>query len=223
MEELFIRAINVSITASFLVLAIICYRFLIKSSPKWIAVLLWGFVALRLLVPFSIESSLSVIPSESTIPPTITADRFPALDTGIPPLNEVINPAISSSITSHPEYSANPFQILISVLGWVWISGMACMLALMTASLIYLRVRRPCFRGGARTIREHIAQWGRQALCRAGRMGGTPGLCHAAGGWGSGFFRSGDRTRDGTASPGGEREQPGDAGPAGDPGPEPVR
>ncbi|MBE6634851.1 MAG: hypothetical protein E7617_01445 [Ruminococcaceae bacterium] len=141
MEELFIRAINVSITASFLVLAIICYRFLIKSSPKWIAVLLWGFVALRLLVPFSIESSLSVIPSESTIPPTITADRFPALDTGIPPLNEVINPAISSSITSHPEYSANPFQILISVLGWVWISGMACMLALMTASLIYLRVR----------------------------------------------------------------------------------
>ena len=60
MEGLFIRALNISITASFLVLAIIFYRLFAKKAPKWVSVLLWGFVGLRLLLPFDIESALGI-------------------------------------------------------------------------------------------------------------------------------------------------------------------
>ena len=57
MEDLFIHVLNISITASFLVLAIILYRLFAKKAPKWVSVLLWGLVGLRLLFPFSIAQS----------------------------------------------------------------------------------------------------------------------------------------------------------------------
>ncbi|MBR2454151.1 MAG: peptidase M56, partial [Clostridia bacterium] len=71
MEDLFIHVMNISITASFLVLAIIFYRLFAKKTPKWVSVLLWGLVGLRLLLPFSIESDMSLVPSKSTVPVTI--------------------------------------------------------------------------------------------------------------------------------------------------------
>ena len=62
MEALFLKLVNMSITASWLVLAIIAVRLVFKKAPKWILCLLWGLVAFRLICPFSIESSLSLIP-----------------------------------------------------------------------------------------------------------------------------------------------------------------
>ena len=84
MEDLFIHVLNISITASFLVLAIFLYRLFAKKAPKWVSVLLWGLVGLRLLLPFSIESALSLIPSKNTIPTTIpTASITIAVNTAI--------------------------------------------------------------------------------------------------------------------------------------------
>ena len=62
MTDLFLRIINMSISASWLVLAVLVLRFVLKKAPKWIDVLLWGIVAVRLICPFSIESSVSLIP-----------------------------------------------------------------------------------------------------------------------------------------------------------------
>ena len=62
MEALFLKLVNMSITASWLVLVIIAVRLIFKKAPKWILCLLWGLVAFRLICPFSIESSLSLIP-----------------------------------------------------------------------------------------------------------------------------------------------------------------
>ena len=62
MEALFLKLVNMSITASWLVLAIIAVRLIFKKAPKWILCLLWALVAFRLVCPFSIESSLSLIP-----------------------------------------------------------------------------------------------------------------------------------------------------------------
>ena len=139
MEDLFIHVLNISITASFLVFAIILYRLFAKKSPKWVSVLLWGFVGLRLLLPFSIESAWSLIPSQNTIPTTITHDRYPALDTGFERIDEIVNPILSSSMEARPEYSANPMHTWIIVLGWIWLGLMLCMLLYMAASFIYLR------------------------------------------------------------------------------------
>ena len=141
MEDLFIHVLNISITASFLVLAIIIYRLFAKKAPKWVSVLLWGLVGLRLLFPFSIESALSLIPSKNTIPTTITHDRYPALDTGFGSIDEIVNPVLSGSMEARPEYSANPMQIWITILGWIWLGVMLCMLIYMAASFIYLRIK----------------------------------------------------------------------------------
>ena len=136
MEDLFIHVLNISITASFLVLAIILYRLFAKKAPKWVSVLLWGLVGLRLLFPFSIESAMSLIPSKNTIPTTITHDRYPALDTGFGSVDEIVNPILSGSMEAHPEYSANPMQIWITILGWIWLGVMLCMFIYMAASFI---------------------------------------------------------------------------------------
>ena len=61
MNELFLKIINMSISASWLVLAVLLLRFVLKKAPKWVNVLLWGIVAVRLAFPFSIESALSLI------------------------------------------------------------------------------------------------------------------------------------------------------------------
>ena len=141
MEDLFIHVLNISITASFFVFAICLYRLFAKRAPKWVSVLLWGLVGLRLLLPFNIESAISLIPSKNTIPTTITHDRYPALDTGFGSIDEIVNPIISGSMEARPEYSANPMQVWITVLGWIWLAVMLCMLLYMTASFIYLRIK----------------------------------------------------------------------------------
>lgn len=71
MNELFLKIINMSISASWLVLAVLILRFVLKKAPKWVNVLLWGIVAVRLICPFSFESALSVV-SQNKVPVSCT-------------------------------------------------------------------------------------------------------------------------------------------------------
>ena len=67
MSEAFLKLVNMSISASWLVLAVLALRLILKKAPKWVHVLLWGIAALRLICPFTIESALSLIPSNSVL------------------------------------------------------------------------------------------------------------------------------------------------------------
>ena len=60
MNELFLKIINMSISASWLILAVLILRLVLKKAPKWVNVLLWGIVAVRLICPLSFESALSL-------------------------------------------------------------------------------------------------------------------------------------------------------------------
>lgn len=62
MTELFLKIINMSISASWLVMAVLILRLVLKKAPKWVNVLLWGIVAVRLICPFAFESTASLIP-----------------------------------------------------------------------------------------------------------------------------------------------------------------
>ena len=97
MSEAFLKVVNMSISAGWLVLAVLALRLILKKAPKWVNVLLWGIVAVRLICPFSIESALSLIPSTETISPEIMMDWTPEISTGIEPLDQVVNPVISTS------------------------------------------------------------------------------------------------------------------------------
>lgn len=140
MNEVFLKIINMSIMAGWLVLAVLILRLVLKKAPKWINVLLWGIVAVRLIFPFSIESALSLIPSAETIPTNMEAYADPAIDSGIDAVNSVINPVISASLTSSSAAGANPLQLWLPVALTLWILGMAALL-LYTAVSCY-RIRR---------------------------------------------------------------------------------
>ena len=140
MNELFLKIINMSISASWLVLAVLLLRFVLKKAPKWVNVLLWGIVAVRLAFPFSIESALSLIPSAETIPLNIGMDTTPTINSGINAINNAVNPIISQSNTPMAGASVNPLQITIGIFEYIWIFGMIA-LVLYTA-ISYWRLHR---------------------------------------------------------------------------------
>ena len=129
MNELFLKIINMSISASWLILAVLILRLVLKKAPKWINVLLWGIVAVRLICPLSFESTLSLIPSAETIPLDIEMAAKPTIDSGVPAINSVVNPVLSSfAPPQHVLTSANPLQIWIPILNIIWLIGVGALL-----------------------------------------------------------------------------------------------
>lgn len=154
MSEFFLTVVNMSISASWIVLAVLVLRLLLKKAPKWISVLLWAIVAVRLVCPFTVESIMSLIPSAETISPEIMYDKTPEINTGVPVINGVINPAIGGSFTPMPGASANPLQAWIPVLAFVWGIGMFLLFVYTVVS--YWRVKRKI--GTAVLFRDNIYQ-----------------------------------------------------------------
>ena len=141
MSGIFLKLLNLSISASWLVLVVLALRLVLKRAPKWVNVLLWGMVALRLMLPFSIESALSLIPSAETLSPEVVQfDPAPTITSGVEFIDNAVNPSLSESFAAAPLASVNPLYVWIYLAGWVWLIGLAAMLAYALVS--YLRLRR---------------------------------------------------------------------------------
>ena len=141
MSGIFLKLLNLSISASWLVLVVLALRLVLKRAPKWVNVLLWGMVALRLMLPFSIESALSLIPSAETLSPEVVRfDPAPTITSGVTIIDNAVNPSLSESFAAAPLASVNPLYVWIYLAGWVWLIGLAAMLAYALVS--YLRLRR---------------------------------------------------------------------------------
>lgn len=141
MAEVFQKLLNMSIAAGWLILAVVVLRFVLKKAPKRFVLLLWAVVGLRLALPWSIESALSLIPSAATLPEGIMMERTPSLDTGIPALNNAINPGFAAAFAPEPAASANPLQVLLPIASLIWLAGAAAMLIWALASWLRLRSR----------------------------------------------------------------------------------
>ena len=139
METFFLHLLNNSINAGWLVLVVLLLRVFLKKVPKWINVALWSLVALRLILPFSIESVFSLIPSAQTVPPTIMYDEAPKIESGIPAINEALNPIITETFTPDPTASANPLQILGFIASVIWLVGLILMVGYMLFGYFRLR------------------------------------------------------------------------------------
>lgn len=157
MSKLFLHLLNISITAGWIVLVVVLLRFVLKKAPKWIRVVLWGLVALRLMLPVSIESVTSLVPSAETVRiEPVTAPVFASvrdsngssyffedvqgerimLQSGFSALNSAVNPT--------PAKAAEHFDtvaVLKSVAGWVWLAGVCGMLLYALISFLRLRHR----------------------------------------------------------------------------------
>ena len=140
MEDIFLRLCNLSITASYVVLAVILLRILLRKAPKWINCLLWAVVGIRLTIPFSIDSIFSLIPSRETIPNDIMISEKPQIHTGIGVMNSTLNPVISETFAPDPAQSVNPLQIFFFIAAILWIIGLFAIL--LWGLISYLRLRK---------------------------------------------------------------------------------
>lgn len=128
MNDVFLKLVNLSISASWLILAVLVLRVVLKKAPKWVMPLLWGVVALRLVCLFSIESALSLIPSAETIPSEIvTETREPVLYEQAT-LDIVTNPTLPSAAEVPVGVSRQQAQVDFNIYSVLWLAGMAALL-----------------------------------------------------------------------------------------------
>ena len=134
MNDLFIRIVNAGIIGGWIALGVLLVRPLLKHTPRWIVCLLWALVALRLLIPVGFSSSFSLLPSAQVIPTDIVTTETPAIDSGIAPINAVVNPVLTE--IAQPE--TNHMEKLMGFGMQLWLCGMAVMVLYSIVSYIYL-------------------------------------------------------------------------------------
>ena len=152
MDAVFLKILNMSIAAGWLILPVVVLRFLLKKAPKWLPCILWAVVAIRLICPFSFESVLSLIPSAETISPDIRYAQEPVIHSGIPALDNAVNPVIINSFVPVPGASINPLQVWTYIASYVWLFGIFTMLIYATVS--FLRLRKKI--GASLNIRDNL-------------------------------------------------------------------
>lgn len=141
MTDIFLHILNQSLAAGWLILAVLVLRLILKKAPKWITCILWALVAVRLFLPFTLESAFSLIPSAETVSADIMYEKTPAINSGISVINNSVNPVISNSFAPNMAASVNPLQIWFFIAGIVWIVGIVGMLLYAAASYVRLRLK----------------------------------------------------------------------------------
>ena len=121
MTDLFFLLIRMSIPTSMLILVILALRLILAKAPKRWRLVLWGMAALRLMVPVSVASPLSVVPSVESLP----SPRIAVTQAAVPALTEptAALPAAASNSTQAPAAFSWPDAV-----AWVWLAGAACMI-----------------------------------------------------------------------------------------------
>ena len=155
MSALFLSILNLAINASWLILAVIAARLLLKRAPKWISCLLWGLVAVRLLCPVSPTSALSLLPSGKVVPGNIEMVQDPHIDSGVRVIDNAVNPVIERSFSPDIASSVNPMQIVVFAASVIWLTGMAAMVVYALISFFLLKGK----------VRASVAVSGRVQEC----------------------------------------------------------
>ena len=150
LDKLFLQILNMSFTASFVIALVLLVRLLLKKSPKIFSYALWSVVLFRLICPFSFESVFSILPTKANpIPANIGFIQTPQIDTGIPIINDSINPILPEAT---PVASINPLQIWMFLGEILWLSGIVALLIYSLVTLYKLTKKLK----GARYLNDNI-------------------------------------------------------------------
>ena len=138
----FLPVLNRSLSACWLILAVLLLRVLFKKAPAYLRIVLWVFVGFRLIIPFDIKTDLSLIPSAKPLSEyTVQYETDPKIDSGIRPIDEAINPVFTETFKADPANSVNPLYVHTSIAGIVWIFGIAILLLCSLISHCQLKKR----------------------------------------------------------------------------------
>lgn len=160
MDAVFLKLLNLSIEAGWLVLAVVVLRFVLGKTraPKYVRCLMWALVGLRLVIPFSVESILSLVPSREVLTmDTVRYAAAPTVNTGVQLFDDAVNPGFSRTFAPEPGASVNPLHALTYIAGWVWLAGLAVMAGYFAISALLLKRR---VRDGAEVekgVRESVS------------------------------------------------------------------
>jgi len=143
MGDIFLKLLNMSITAGWFILAVLCIRLLFRKIPKWVNCLLWGAVAIRLLCPFSIESSFSLLPSAEPVKSSTMVEGeiqsyIPSIDSHLTIVENTINPMLSETFAYNEAESAAPLQVVTYAAGIIWGCGMILLMIGAIVSMVRL-------------------------------------------------------------------------------------
>ncbi len=126
MNSLFLTVLNMSLTGSFAIVAVILLRFCLKRVPKIFSYALWLIVLFRLVCPISFESVISILPKYSEIiPQDIIYQQAPQVQSIVPLNDSTVNQVLPNSVTTS---GINSMQIVLLLGEVVWILGIAILM-----------------------------------------------------------------------------------------------
>ena len=143
MGAVFLKVLNMSITAGWFILAVLCIRLLFRKIPKWMNCLLWGVVAIRLICPFSIESPFSILSSTEPIKSSAVVEGevrndIPSIDSRLTIVQNTINPILTETFAYNESDSVAPLQVVTYAAGLVWCCGMVLLIICAMGSVVKL-------------------------------------------------------------------------------------
>ena len=148
MTDIFLRIVELSWQAGVLALAVMLARLALRRAPKWAVCLLWALVAVRLVLPFSLQSPVSLQAAQS--PVTAVLYELPQTQEAAQKTDEVLSGGPAEPVTPLPPtevVTAQPVPapkpaMTVSLLAAIWLAGVVMMLTYMLVSYlgIYRRV-----------------------------------------------------------------------------------
>ena len=148
MTDIFLRIVELSWQAGVLALAVMLARLALRRAPKWAVCLLWALVAVRLVLPFSLQSPVSLQAAQS--PVTAVLYELPQTQEAAQQTDEVLSGGSAEPVTPLPPtevVTAQPVPtpkpaMTVSLLAAIWLAGVVMMLTYMLVSYlgIYRRV-----------------------------------------------------------------------------------
>lgn len=139
MEAVFLKLFNMSIAASFMILAVVLLRALLKKAPKALRPVLWALVGIRLIFPFSLESALSLIPSAQTIPDTVLSGPSFSVQTGFEGVDTRVNAELADRYFEGVTVPTNTGLHVTALLSVIWVIGIFALAVYAVVSYIKLR------------------------------------------------------------------------------------
>ena len=141
MDALFLSVLNMSLTASYVIIFVIAIRLFLKKFPKVYSYAFWFAVLFRLICPFSFDSIFSIIPKSVSIPQDIAYSPKPEISSGITVIDSAVNNVLPPPV--NPAASANPMQIWLAIGEVVWLIGIAMLFAysIFTTVKLYRKLR----------------------------------------------------------------------------------
>lgn len=154
MGALFVDFLNISITASYIILAVILIRLIFPKIPRKFICVLWAIAGIRLVLPFSIESIFSLIPSAETIQPVAGNHRGVIVNSGISAIDTPVNEYLGDRYYEGVTVTANLKDTVIAVAAVVWAVGIAAIL--IYGIISYIRVKKTVI--GAVLLKDNVWQ-----------------------------------------------------------------